>query len=75
MTTIDVGPGNTVSWEDAKTIIRDGDVKSVFQSHSLQVSVQMEDGTTYSTTEPGIDDVIRWVEDCGKRDSIGVMTE
>ncbi len=72
---INVGPGNTVSWDDAKTIIKERDVESVFQRHSLDVEISMADGTTYSTTEPQIDDVIRWVEECGKKDSVGIMTE
>lgn len=75
MTKIKVGPGNTVSWEDAKAIINEGDVEIVFQSHSLEVRIYMADDTTYTTTEPQIDDVIRWVEECGKRDSVAIMTE
>jgi len=72
---IEVGPDNTVSWDDAKTIIRDGDVDSVFQSHSRLVRISLADGTRYQTTEPEIDDVIDWVRECGKADSIGIMTE
>ena len=75
MTKIDVGPDNTVSWEDAKTIIKDGDVESVYQSHSRLVRITMESDTTYQTTQPRVDDVIAWVEECGKRDSIAIMTE
>ena len=75
MSTIKVGPDNTVSWEDAKTIIKDGNVKTVFQSHALQVKITMASGTRYQTTEPEIDDVIEWLEKCGKRDSVGIITE
>ncbi len=75
MSKIKVGPGNTVSWEDAKTIIKDGNVKTVFQSHALRVKITLASGTSYQTTEPEIDDVIEWLEKCGKRDSVGIMTE
>ncbi len=75
MSKINVGPGNTVSWEDAKTIIRDGDVQSVYQTHQLDVTITMADGTTYQTKEPDIDAVIHWVEECGLQGSIGIMTQ
>ena len=72
---IKVGPGNSVSWEDAKTIIKEQNVDSVSQRHSLEVRISMADGKTYETKEPKIDDVIRWLEECGKRDSVAIMTE
>jgi hypothetical protein len=75
MTQIKVGPDNTVSWEDAKTIIKDGDAESVFQSHAGDVSITLEDGTRYKTTQPQVDAVIDWVKTCGKTDSIAIMTE
>lgn len=75
MTQIKVGPDNTVSWDDARTIIKDGDVDSVFQSHARLVKITMADGTRYQTTEPEIDAVIAWVKECGKEGSVGIMTE
>ena len=75
MSRIMVGPGNMISWDDAKTIIKHGDVEYVAQSHSLEVMIYMANGESYHTKEPEIDAVIRWVRECGKQDWIGVMTE
>ena len=70
-----VGPGNRISWDDAKTMIKHGDVKYVAQSHSLEVVIYLANDESYYTTEPEIDAVIRWVREVGKQDWIGVMTE
>ena len=47
MSKIKVGPDGTVSWADAVTIITEGDVDYVFQTHRLSVRISMEDGTKY----------------------------
>lgn len=72
---IEVGPDNTVSWADAKAIIQHGDVDTVFQTHALEVRIHMKDGTAYNTLEPAIDDVIRWIDEIGKRDQIAIATQ
>ena len=75
MSRMKVGPRNTVSWEDAKEIIREGDVKAVSQSHRRDVLIEMKDGTIYRTTEPGLDDVLRLLKETGKDNEIRYATE
>lgn len=70
-----VGPDNTISWEDAIRIIWYGDVAGVAQTHSLNVSMWMKDGTRYRTTEPHIDDVVRVIKEAGKWGEIPCATE
>ena len=72
---IKVGPNSTISWEDAVKIIRAGQVKSVSQAHSLNVAIQMADGTTYRTVEPKIDDVWKLIQESGRKDEIQYITE
>lgn len=65
-----------VSWEEAQDLILSGQVVSVAQAHSLEVWMQLEDGTTVITTEPGIDDVFAVIEECGTPCSnIAIATE
>ena len=65
-----------VSWEEAQDLILSGQVVSVAQAHSLEVWMQLEDGTTVITTEPGIDDVFAVIEECGAPCSdIAIATE
>jgi hypothetical protein len=75
MSKIQVNENNTVSWEDAKVIIERGKVDCVAQSHSLDVTITMVDGTSYRTKEPKIDAVYDWLKKCGKRDKVGYATE
>jgi hypothetical protein len=75
MSRIKVGPRNTVSWEDARKIIREGNVKAVSQSHSRHVLIEMQDGTVYRTTEPGLDDVLRLLKETGRDEEIQYATE
>lgn len=73
--TVEVGPDNTISWADAKSIIQHGNVEAVYQTHAREVRISMADGTAYNTIEPEIDDVIRWITELGKRDQIAIATQ
>jgi hypothetical protein len=65
-----------VSWEEAKQLILDGQVRVVAQSHSLEVSPTLKDGRQLITTEPEIDAVFRVIEQCGEKCAdIQVATE
>jgi len=75
MSQIQVHENNTVSWEDAKIIIERGKVDCVAQSHSLDVTIAIADGTSYRTKEPKIDAVYDWLKKCGKRGKVGYATE
>lgn len=72
---IEVGPDNTVSWEQAKVIIHKGDVDYVGQNHACDVTIVMTDGTSYRTKEPKIDAVNEVLKECAKWGKIGYMTE
>ena len=64
-----------MGWQDAVTMIREGDVKSVIQYHSREVRIHMGSGQTYRTNEPNIDDVFEVLKQCGKYESVGIITE
>ncbi len=65
-----------LSWSEASQLIRDGMVIRVAQSHALMVTLTFADGSTRTTIEPVIDDVIRVVRECGDRcKNVAIMTE
>ena len=64
-----------MDWQDAVTMIQEGNVKSVTQYHSRQVRINMGSGQTYRTNEPNIDDVFDVLKQCGKYESVGIITE
>lgn len=63
-----VNPGNAayVSWDEAVTILNEGRVREVGQSHSLTVWLTLTDGTRYVTKEPVIDEIGREMMRCGE---------
>ena len=54
-----------INWKQAIDILNQGEVKSVFQTHNLDVSLVLEDGSIFKTREPAIDDIFTEVEKCG----------
>ena len=54
-----------IPWEEAKELIRSGRVMLVTQLHSLEVTLEMENGRRLVTTEPEIDAVFDVVDECG----------
>jgi len=46
--------------------IGSGLVTKVMQTHDMKVYVTLEDGRTFVTVEPAIDDIIRLIEECGE---------
>ena len=55
---------NEISREEAKNLILEGKVKSIFQAHSLEVRLTTEEGEL-STREPKIDEVWEVLKACG----------
>jgi hypothetical protein len=49
--------GNS-SWEEIRQALAACRVKQVFQSHSLEVSAALKDGSVLTAREPAIDDII-----------------
>ena len=70
-------PASTeVSWSEAEKLILSGEVWQVAQLHSLAVTLYLNDGREIVTIEPGIDNVLQVIDDCGAPCSdVLVMTE
>jgi inhibitor of cysteine peptidase len=54
-----------IPWAEAQELIRSGRVVQVTQLHSLEVTLDLEDGTRLVTNEPEIDAVFDVVDECG----------
>lgn len=54
-----------VEWETAVEILNSGNVEMVFQTHSLDVTLRMKDGSEIHTVEPTIDAIFAEIEMCG----------
>jgi inhibitor of cysteine peptidase len=55
----------TIPWPDAESLILSGAVRQIFQAHSLEVRMTLQDGREVVTVEPSIDEVFRVVDRCG----------
>lgn len=65
-----------IPWEQAISILNSGEVASVGQAHSLEVSLLLKDGTAVKTKEPGIDAIFHEVEKCGQKcENLSMVTE
>ncbi|MFM2093300.1 MAG: hypothetical protein RIS70_424 [Planctomycetota bacterium] len=62
-----------VSWKQAQEILKNKDVESVMQMHSRLVTIFLADGTRHETVEPGLDDVIKFLQEIKK--NIPIATE
>ena len=58
--------GDQVTWDQAVSMIMNGEVKQITQTHALDVTLQLKDGRTLITAEPAIDDVIQVIQRCGE---------
>ena len=54
-----------VTWDEAVGLITGGMVTQAFQTHALEVRLNLTDGTSVVTTEPRIDEVFRVIRQCG----------
>ena len=59
------GPTQTISWDEAVTLIKGGKVAKVTQAQTLQVTLALKDGTVAETTEPALDEVFKVIDACG----------
>jgi hypothetical protein len=57
--------GAVIPWDEAVHLLHTGHVTQVFQAHSLQVTMTLDNGATVSTTEPSIDEIFFEIEACG----------
>ncbi|MGM5482587.1 MAG: hypothetical protein ACQESF_03940 [Nanobdellota archaeon] len=60
------GHDRYLGWEKTVSILNSGNVKEVFQSHDLSVTLVLENGTKARTTEPEIDEIFHEVDKCEK---------
>jgi hypothetical protein len=56
---------DTIAWDDAVNLLMDGQVKQVAQTHALEVTLILRDGTEMKTVEPVIDAVFQVINECG----------
>ena len=56
---------NVASWSEAVDLIMSGEVEQVAQTHSLEVTLFLKDGSRLDTIEPQIDEVFTEIEKCG----------
>jgi hypothetical protein len=56
-----------ITWSAAENLILSGDVQQVMQTHSRQVTLVHQDGRSFITTEPVIDDVFKVIQKCGAK--------
>ena len=64
-TPVEVAEETRVTWAEAQELILSGEVSAVTQLHSLEVFLQLADGTQVVTTEPVIDAVFDVARECG----------
>jgi hypothetical protein len=55
-----------VSWEGAIAVLRTGQVTRIFQTHHLEVSMWLKNGTIMVTREPNIDTIFHEIQKCGE---------
>lgn len=57
--------GTEVNWVQAVSMILNGEVTQVMQTHDLEVYLTLKDGRTLHSIEPQIDDVMKVIQSCG----------
>ncbi|MBD3253293.1 hypothetical protein GF386_06165 [Candidatus Pacearchaeota archaeon] len=58
--------GSYITWERALDYLHSGEVASIMQAHSLEVTLQLKNKIILKTTEPSIDEIFREVDKCGE---------
>lgn len=61
----DLQDGIDIAWTQAVAMILNGEVESVFQTHSEMVTLTLKDGRTFTAQEPDLDVVFEVIEACG----------
>ena len=65
-----------VDWQSAVELLNTGEVTEIMQTHQLEVTLTLADGSRIKNVEPFIDDIFREVERCGNKCSrIVLITE
>ena len=64
-----------IPWEQAVQVLLHCDVVKVFQTHDLQVRIELADGTQYFTTQPEIDAAFHLLSEHNLLDELEYWTE
>ena len=62
-----VEEGVSITWEETRTLILNGEVAQVTQLHSLEVTLILKDGRIFYAVEPEIDAVFILLDECGEK--------
>ena len=65
----------SISWHEATAVLLGCELAEVQQSHDLEVRVLLQDGRTYTTTEPAMDAAFNLLEDHGLQEGVMFTTE
>jgi hypothetical protein len=60
----------SIPWEEAVAMIENARVRAIYQSHCLEVRLDMVDGESYLTFEPALDEVFRVADGAPNGDQI-----
>lgn len=55
------------AWDEIVGMVNQGEVKEVFQSHALDVELELKDGTKIRAKEPNIDAIFKVIDECGDK--------
>lgn len=64
-----------ITWDEAKALLAECKVDTVYQSHQLDVILTLKDGTQKATVEPGLDMIFHEVGEHPECGHVGVITE
>jgi|SRR2546425_378648 len=56
----------SISWDGAIAVLHTGQVTRIFQTHHLEVSLWLKNGTVMITREPTIDAIFHEIQKCGE---------
>lgn len=63
---ISIPTGSQITWDEARKLLEDCQVTEVFQTHNLEVTMTLKNGSTKTTTEPKIDEVLFLAKTAGQ---------
>ena len=70
----DIGTDSSVTWAQAETMMRNGEVASILLLKDLWFNLQLKDGRLLKSTQPAADSIDVVIKDCGEACSAIVIT-
>ena len=68
-------PTGEISWDEAISVLKKGQVETVFQTHDRWVTFTTKSGAEFSARGPYLDAVIQEIGDCAKCENVGIILE